>query len=157
MLCCNLFSYLSPWLSCEFLKRRAKTALLSLVLNKVTSIQQELHNYCWIIKWIFNSSKNRNRKKNRTENGRANMGWLTVWKKERRKLKLRRKQKNKMQKRYDATLSLLFFCGVGLWRVRHARSSINNQQSYHSITNDIHLWRCTLIIKPVHKQAFCNW
>lgn len=66
-------------------------------------------------------------------------------------------KKNKMQKRYDATLSLLFFCGVGLWRVRHARSSINNQQSYHSITNDIHLWRCTLIIKPVHKQAFCNW
>lgn len=51
------------------------------------------------------------------------------------------KNKNKMQKRYDVTLLLLFFCGIGFSKARHALSNINNQQSYHSITNDIHLWR----------------
>lgn len=77
--------YLSIYLldqAVSFLKSKAKTALLSLVLNKVTSIEQELHNYCWIIKWIFNSSKKSEQKENRSENGRANMGWLTIWKKE---------------------------------------------------------------------------
>lgn len=62
---CNGFTYLSLRLSCKFLKNKAKPGLLSLVLNKVTSIKQELHNHCWIIKWFLTAPENRNRKKNR--------------------------------------------------------------------------------------------
>lgn len=43
------------------------------------------------------------------------------------------KKNLKMQKRYDATILLLFFCGVGFWKARDALSNINNQQSYHSL------------------------
>lgn len=57
-----------------------------------------------------------------------------------------------MQKRYDATILLLFFCGVGFWKARDAL--INKATTAYKCYSFIHL---TLIVKPVYKQEFCDW
>lgn len=157
ILCYNLFKYLSPWLSCEFLKNKAKPALLSLCLIKLHPYSRSFIIITESLNCFLKAPKIRNRRKNRTENGsRKMMQWLTIWKKKGRN---QNNEKGKEKHAEEVQCKLYcshFFCGVGFWKAKHVIRDISNQQHSNSITNDIHLWGWTLTIKPDHKPAFCN-
>lgn len=84
---------------------------LSLFSNKVTSIEQELHNYCPIIKGIFKAPKNWNRKRTGlTMEKQTWGGWQYEKKKEGNWNYEESKKKNAKEVRCNHIIVILLWC-----------------------------------------------